>query len=99
MHAIVGGEKEMATGHGKGLGSGARGARADVLDQDGADGSAVTLPQLDAVNAVVGGEEQGTARDQQVPPVGPVAARDDVLDQASAGRAAVTLPEFETVRL
>ena len=61
---------------------GAVGAGVDVLDQVGAGGGAVALPQLDAVRAVVGGEVEHAVDVGQVDEGGAVAAGVDVLDQA-----------------
>src|SRR5262249_59751804 len=60
---VVGRKEKSITDRGQFAGIGAlrisvRGARGDVLDQDGAGGGAVALPQLHAVGSVVGGEEQ-----------------------------------------
>ena len=47
-------------------GTSRRAAGADVLDEDGAGGGAVALPQLAAVRAVVGREEQRPVDVRQV---------------------------------
>ena len=52
------------------------GARVDVLDQDGAGGRAVALPQLPAVDAVIGHEEQRAVDVRQVGRGGAEAAGD-----------------------
>src|SRR5262249_9160114 len=57
------------------------GARSDILDEYGAGGGAVALPQLDAVAAVVGLEEQGAADRGQVGGVGTVGAGVEVVDE------------------
>ena len=69
-------------------------ARVDVLDQDGAGGGAVALPQLRAVSAVVGREEQRAVHVRQVSWGTSCRCRIDVLDQDGAGGGAVALPQL-----
>src|SRR5206468_103048 len=73
------------------------GAGVDVLDQRGAGGGAVALPQLEAVGAVVGAEEQRAADGGQVRGEGTVGAAVDVLEQHGAGGGAVALPQLDAV--
>ena len=70
------------------------GAGVDVLDQDGAGGRPVALPQLDAVGPVVGREEAGAAHRRQVGGVRAGGAGVDVLDHARAGGRAVALEQL-----
>src|SRR5262249_60776575 len=82
-------------------------AGVDVLDQDGAGGGAVALPQLVAGRGGAGREEQRpvhvgqvagvrAVRGIEVPIVGvvPRSSREDVLDQDGAGLGAVALPQL-----
>src|SRR5262249_54728483 len=69
----------------------------DIVDEGGAGGGAVALPQLDAVAAIVGIEEQGAADVRQTVGVGAGGAGKDVIDQGSAGGGAVALPQLDAV--
>src|SRR5262249_51979535 len=69
----------------------------DVLDEGGAGGGAVGLPQLGAAAAVVGREEQRAVDVPQVVRAGAGGAEVDVLDEGGAGGSPVRLPQLVAV--
>src|SRR5262249_39453349 len=74
-------------------------AWSDVLDEGGAVGGAVGLPQFEAVAAVVGREEQRPVDVGQVGRGGAIPAGEDVLDEGGAEGVGVALPQLAAVVL
>ena len=72
-------------------------ARHDVLDQDGAGGGAVALPQLRAVHTVIGREEQRAVDVRQVVDKRIAASGLMSLTSDGAGGGAVALPQLAPV--
>jgi hypothetical protein len=71
---------------------------ADIFDECGPGGRAVTLPQLITVSAVIGAEEQRPVHVRQRKRRRIVASAADIFDERGPGGRAVTLPQLITVR-
>ena len=67
--------------------------RPDILDQDGAQGRAIALPQFMAVDSIVGAEKEDAVYGSQLPEVRRVTGV-DILDQDCARLCAVALPQL-----
>src|SRR5262249_41796599 len=91
-HVVPGGR--AGVGGVQGAGERAIGARVDGLDQGGAGGRAVSLPQLPSVGAVLGREEERPVHVRQVAGRRTGIAGVDVLDQGGTGLGGVAPPQL-----